>query len=113
MAEVDRATVNLASRSRIQEVKCACEIFVCTMTRGFFYLGNSPVEWSVRQVGDWLTSIGFAKYAQEFMNEGIDGVTLQSVGEDQLQEFVLTPLHRTQILSARNALFGRPYFIHN
>ncbi len=112
MAEVDRATVNLASRLRIQEVNCACEIFVCAVTRRCFHLGNSPVEWSVRQVGDWLTSIGFAKYAQEFMNEGIDGVTLRSVGEDQLQEFVLTPLHRTQILGARNALFGCPHLSH-
>ena len=55
-------------------------------------------DWSPERVSDFLTSIKLEKYAQNFIDEGIDGPQLMTANREVFNELgVVSAIHSTQI----------------
>ena len=61
---------------------------------------KKPETWSIKEVGDWLGSIGLAQYKEKFEELGIDGSLLFEAKEDDLKNDleITIRLHRVKII---------------
>eukprot|EP00759_Apiculatamorpha_spiralis_P049315 PhF_6_TR44223/c2_g1_i2/m.67945 len=60
-------------------------------------------EWSYKEVGEWLNSVGYHHLAHAFANEKIDGQALLEITADDLKELGVTKLgDRKSFLRMRN-----------
>ena len=59
-----------------------------------------PLNWSVSQVGEWLTTLGtsYKQYVKPFEDDGIDGEMMNVLTDVMLQYIINNPIHRTKIL---------------
>ncbi|KAI9222225.1 hypothetical protein BC828DRAFT_378987 [Blastocladiella britannica] len=67
--------------------------------------GRSPMAWSPRDVADWLASVGFANFADNFVRNEINGEAMLSLTLPTLKELDIPALgKRIQIMNSIHAL---------
>lgn len=71
-------------------------------------IGSIVSSWSAEDVSDWMTDLGHAVYVEAFVSNGVDGPTLRSLVEQDLQQSLGVDHlgHRKQIMKAIDALVG-------
>jgi len=72
---------------------------------------KAPNEWSVPEVGAWLTSLGgdYQKYRTHFESAGVDGKMLPDLTEEEMKELgVKLGIHRRKLATEIRTLFNKP-----
>ena len=63
-------------------------------------IGSVVYDWTAKDVGDWMTELGHGVYAEAFVENGVDGITLMELTEQDLQHsLAVTHLGRRKAMT--------------
>jgi hypothetical protein len=76
-------------------------------THLFVLIAGEPVTWTSAQVGAWLETVEFGKYAPAFVANAVDGLSLAQGLDDETLDFlgVKLPIHRRKLAALTAAMF--------
>src|SRR5262249_8974902 len=69
-------------------------------------LPQTPIEFVMKGIAEWLASIGLSEYAQRFADNGIDLSVICDLTEQDLKDLGVLLVHRRRILRAIAELDG-------